>query len=92
MIPWNTVGKEEPKKSLDEKLEQLLKALVFDEWHDDSYLPSYKKAIKQAFVDEGWVHSSTPQAQMLQEMSNLRAQMKADAVRLGLSLSGVDHE
>jgi len=54
--------------SLDDKLEQLLKALVFDNWHDDGYLPSYKKAIKQAFADAGYL---TPeQAKQVQELVN----------------------
>lgn len=44
---------------LDKKLEQLFKAVVFDEWEYSDFikegLPSYVKAIKQAFIDDGWV-------------------------------------
>lgn len=41
--------------------------------------------IKDCFIADGWVHSITPQAQMMQEMSNLHARMKAEMIRLGMT-------
>ncbi len=71
---------------LDKKLEQLLRALVADEWHDDDYLPSYKKAIKQAFIDEGWVdlRKKNNEAGKIQEIQGCDGTWNIDEYNHGL--------
>ena len=88
----------EMSKDLDKKLHEVLSSVgeLYYPEHEYNKSDSYDKSnkatrddaiqqIKDCFIADGWIKPGTPQAQMMQDMVNLHARMKADMIRLGMT-------